>query len=57
MWKMECRYTAIISWRARNFSIKSDREVRKVVNGSFNKINDVYYVITAFEPDFTVLYM
>ncbi len=39
------------------FFIKSDREVRKVVNGSFNKINDVYYVITAFEPDFTVLYM
>lgn len=38
------------------FFLRSNRTVKEVKGGSFTKINDVYTVITALNPDFTIIY-
>ncbi|MEI6131944.1 MAG: DUF2194 domain-containing protein [Bacillota bacterium] len=38
------------------FMLRSDREIKEVVGGSFNKISDSYYQIIAETPSFTVVF-
>ncbi len=38
------------------FFLRSNRAVKQVVGGSFVKINDVYYMVTAENPEFTIVY-